>query len=293
MTEASDRQLDELFKADPAEYRRTLRTALGVMVNDQLPAAGDVVVVSQSSEQPSNDYAKRETGTLSRRDAGEAVPYILMVPKDWDGTVVIWVDPGGSKSLDFKDYGVITRSRFLHQKAAVICADLFGTGEFTHNIKPVPALAIEGYAKQKYAGFLHGYNRGILANRVHDLLTEIAFARSWKGTTKVHLMACANSGPESLLARALAGNAIDRCAIDLADVDFNKVTDDHDSMMLPGALKYGGIAGFVPLCDSGKTNLYNFGGNDSRIRATANIAFEPKSLPLEKATAWLLAADGE
>jgi len=45
------------------------------------------------------------------------------------------------------------------------------------NTKPVPALAIEGYAKQKYAGFLHGYNRGILANRVHDLLTEIAFAR--------------------------------------------------------------------------------------------------------------------
>jgi len=49
----------------------------------------------------------------------------------------------------------------------------------------------------------------------------------------------------------------------------------------------------VPLCDSGKTYLYNFGGNDSRIRATANIVFEAKSLPLEKATAWLLAADGE
>jgi len=59
MTEASDRQLDELFKADPAEYRRTLRTALGVMVKRSTPRGRRTsVVVSQSSEQPSNEYAQ-------------------------------------------------------------------------------------------------------------------------------------------------------------------------------------------------------------------------------------------
>ena len=39
--------------------------------------------------------------------------------------------------------------------------------------------------------------------------------------------------------------------------DFNQVTDANDPMLLPGALKYGGIYGLVPLCDKGETRLVN------------------------------------
>jgi hypothetical protein len=93
------------------------------------------------------------------------------------------------------------------------------------------------------------------------------------------------------LARALAANAVDRCAIDLANFDFQKVTDDHDPMMLPGALKYGGIGGFVPLCSSGKTLLDGFAASDVRAKPTSGVTLESKSLSPEKAIDWLLTAD--
>jgi len=66
----------------------------------------------------------------------------------------------------------------------------------------------------------------------------------------VDLIAINQSGPAALLAR-------DWRAKRLAEVQsiwrirLRSVTDAHDPMMLPGALKYGGVQGFIPLCDSG------------------------------------------
>lgn len=138
----------------------------------------------------------------------------------------------------------------LDRKIAVISADLFLTGEFGAH---AASEQIDGYSKQKYIGFQFAYNRGVVASRVHDLLSEIAFVRRWQGTREVDLIAFDKSGPVALLASGLAGDAISRSAIDLANFDFEQVTDAHDPMLLPGALKYGGIAGFIPLCDSGHT----------------------------------------
>jgi dienelactone hydrolase len=274
MAKTSDDQLDELYKNNLSEYCRIVRTALGVMVNDNLPAAGDVVV-GHSSGPLTNDGTLMESGTLSRRDAGESVPFVSLIPRDWAGDVVIWVHPDGKSSL-FDEAGSKNVRRILAEKSAVICADLFLTGEYARKRSAPPMLAIDGYSKQKYAGFLYAYNRGILGNQVHDLLTEISFARGWKNTRRVSLIAFAKSGPAAFLARALSGNAIDRCFIDLDGFDFDRVTDGHDPPMIPGALKYNGVAGLIPLCDTGRIVLHGYGG--LRDRSSSNVSLHTESL---------------
>jgi hypothetical protein len=115
---------------------------------------------------------------------------------------------------------------------------------------------------------------------VHDLLTTIAYARADSGTKHVQLIASRAVGPAALLARAMAADAIDRAAIDLGGFDFDRVTDPLDEMMLPGALKYGGINGFAALCTHGKTLIAGGRRNtESYPRAagtsTLNLRVEP------------------
>ena len=50
-------------------------------------------------------------------------------------------------------------------------------------------------------------------------------------------------------------NDVPAAQIDLGGFDFDRVSDPMDEMMLPGALKYGGIDGFAALCTHGRTLL--------------------------------------
>ena len=62
------------------------------------------------------------------------------------------------------------------------------------------------------------------------------------------VVASEKSGPVAVLACACAGETVNRAAINLGGFDFDQVTEPADPTLLPGALKYGGIYGFVPLC---------------------------------------------
>ena len=286
MTETSDRQLDELWKSDSAEYRRVVATALRVMVNDQLPDAPDVTL-SHSSGPMEHDGILVETGALGRRDQGEAVPIVSLTPRDWNGVVVVWVHPEGKSSLfNENDHPSADVRRLLDAKIAVISADLFLTGEF----KPAHPAGSAEYEKQQYAGFLYGYNRSLLANRIHDLLTVISYARHWNQTKELDLVAFDRSGPAALLARALAGDAVRRAAIDIDGFDFHQLTDPLDPMMLPGALKYGGIAGFLPLCQQGQTLLTGLRPSAMADRASGTTALQLRPDRLDSAAVlqWLM-----
>ena len=147
-----------------------------------------------------------EKGFLRRDGTGEQVPCAVVFPPDWNGTVVVWADPAGKAGL-FDREGRRLRPavrKLIEAKAAVICADLFLTGEYgpaaaPSNPNPAPS------ANPPYAAFTLGYNRGVLANRVHDLLTVLALARDWQGTKSLRLVGVGEAGPWALLARALGG----------------------------------------------------------------------------------------
>ena len=60
-----------------------------------------------------------------------------------------------------------------------------------------------------------GYNRPLLANRVHDILTAVAMAKRHEKTKTVHLVGLDKAGPWVLLARGLCGDAVARTAADI------------------------------------------------------------------------------
>ena len=285
MTESSDKQLANLFHDHPDEYQKDVTAALRVMVSDQLPTADEVTVSRSSGPQEQDGYVL-ETGALSRRGCGEAVPFASLVPTKWNGAVVVWANPQGFSSLFSTDGQPSSDAQgILRRNTAIICADLYLTGEFGQ----VAAAQNHGYEKQKYAGFQYAYNRGILANQVHDLLSEIAYAKGWKGTAEIGLVGCAKSGVPAYLATAIAGDAIRRSAIDLDQFDFDQVTDGLDAKMLPGALKYGGIRGFAALCSGHSMFLSGIHVEKSDDRC-AGIQIMADSAPTAKLIDWALAA---
>ena len=61
----------------------------------------------------------------------------------------------------------------------------------------------------------------------------------------------------AILAKALAGDAVAKTAADLNQFDFANIKDTADPMMLPGAVKYGGLGAFLALCAPGEVLVHN------------------------------------
>lgn len=272
LTMTSDKQIAAFIPktaAELPEYRRVIGTALRVMINDRLPVGGPMNL--QADVQQNKDAAlpppiisqlvrvidlsdgiRINHLLLSRIGEGEQVPAVVVQPQGYDGTAVIWAHPAGKASL-FRDGQLVPAAQqILQKRAAIFAADLFLTGEFCGaGVKPVD---------DKYAGFTFGYNRPLLSNRVHDLLTLTAYARHQQQTQKVHLLGFEGAGPWVLLARGLCGDVVARTAADFNQFRFENVRTINDEMMLPGALKYGGLPALAALAAPGELFVHNYQG---------------------------------
>lgn len=148
-----------------------------------------------------------------------------------------------------------------------------------------------------YAGYTFGYNRPLLANRVHDILTAVAYAHGQDKVKAVHLVGFEKAGPWVVLARGLCGDAVARTAVDLNQFRFESVRSLQDEMMLPGALKYGGLPAFGALCAPGELLAHNHRGTGSGAVLKAAYKSSGKAEHLqgpaermapEKVVEWLL-----
>lgn len=281
LTEASDKQMKALTDE---ERRKVVATALRVMINDKLPAADDI---EEASVDPlvETDGVRIRKVVLSRKGQGEQIPALGLMTGGFDGTVVVWVHPEGKASL-FKD-GKLTpiAKQILDAKAAILAPDVLGTGELR---------AAKSVADKNFAGFTYGYNRSLLANRAHDILTAVGYAKNHQKAKAVHLIGVDGAGPWVVLARGLCGDSVVRTAADLDAFTFAKVKATDDPMMLSGAIKYGGLPAFAALAAPGQIFLHNAAGTgvDEAIKAayTKRDAAEvrnAKETP-EAAVKWLL-----
>jgi hypothetical protein len=263
LTHAADAQMAELAKK-PDEYRKVVGSALRAMVADRLPEK--VEVAPNSFQEEKRDGFVIHRALLTRPGSGEQVPAAGLVPGDFNKTVVLWIHPDGKGSMFQADGKPVTAvQQLLDKKMAVLGVDLFMTGDFVQPGRPEPPAVKQIHHKDiAFAGYHLGYNRSLLANRVHDLLSAIAFAKSGVGAQEIHLLAFGKAGTGALLARALAGEAVAWSAIDLNGFDFDQVKTASDEMLLPGARKYGGVYGFAGLLNSGKTVLYHLPQNGRR-----------------------------
>jgi outer membrane protein assembly factor BamB/dienelactone hydrolase len=228
------------------DYQMMVRTALRVMVGDGLPSPGEVST-RKFGERPASggENPVRLERLLLSRGRGEAVPALALLPEKASGTVVVSVHHLGKRAAILDERGEIEplTARLLASGASVVALDPFLTGEYHLSEKPTPLPAVN----KNYAGYTFGYNRPLLAERVHDILTAVGYARDLPGTKRVRLVGLGKAGPWAILARALAMGAVERAYAEVGSFRFEEVKETSDEMMLPGALKYGGLPSFAAL----------------------------------------------
>jgi hypothetical protein len=257
MTEMADKQMKALEPKDEkslAEFRCVVGTAMRVMVNDSLPKSGDVEMKQQVKEIDLGNGTKLHQAVIGRKGANEAVPGIGLVGPGFNGTIVLWVHPAGKASLFAKGELTAEAKAILDQKAGIMAFDVFRTGELVGG---------EYAVDPKFAGYTFGYNRPLLAQRVHDILSAIRFARSHPACKSLRLVGWEAAGPWAALARALAGDVVDRAAVDMNQFRFENVQTTSDEMMLPGAVKFGGLPAFLALCAPNEVLAHNHAGTAS------------------------------
>lgn len=289
-TETSDKQIAALKPRDAEglkEYRRVIGAALRTMMNDRLPKADDIES-KNVGEVTEKDGVRFRRMLLGRKGAGEQVPVVAMAGKEFDGTAVVWIHSAGKSSL-WQDGKLTPAAKaILDRKAGIIAPDVFLTGEFGSKAPPI---------NTGYAGYTFGYNRTVLANRVHDILTVVAATLAEKGTKKVHLLGWEQAGPWVLLARPLCGDAVARTAADYHRFRFDAVQEMNDEMMQPGALKYGGLPALAALSAPAELYIHNHQGTGSGewLKPVYQVAGKPEQLQKvpdkaapDKVVEWLL-----
>jgi hypothetical protein len=291
LTSASDAQMRALVER-PDEYRSTVETALRAMIVEPKAAMPSpaVVPVPGSFKSLPGDGFDAHLALLARAGGKESIPAVALLPKGWkSGPIVIWTHPDGKSSL-FETDGrtpVPAVRDLLQRGAGVISADLFLTGEYHRNGQRTTLARVKD--EQTYHTYRDAYNRTILAQRVHDLLTIVAFTRE-RQPSAIHLLAIDRAGVWGLLARALAGDTIARASIDLHGFDFDRVTSGDDEMLLPGALKYGGVHAFLALCTKGETEVYAAPPSRTSTPSTPSVTLRTDAATADAMARWVLPA---
>ena len=97
--------------------------------------------------------------------------------------------------------------------------------------------------------YTFGYNHALFAQRVHDILTVVAFARKMDPKPKsIALVGLKGAGPWVAAAGAQCGDAVERTAVDTSGFRFESILDVHDVNFLPGGAKFGDLPGMLALC---------------------------------------------
>lgn len=238
LAEDSDKQLGEAAET-PEGRESILRPAVETVLGRSYAGAGAVEWELADKQDRGNHLEM--TGTLLNRTHGEEIGVTWLYPKDWKGRVAIWLDDRGRAGLAGAEV-----ERLVAAGTAVIGADLLFQGG-----DPVTQTRVVENPRE-FAGYTHGYNHSLFAQRVHDLLTLVGFLRNTKvgshpSPESVVLAASGQSGVVALAARALAGSAVDRCAVDTGGFRFGQVLDYRDPMFLPGGSKYLDVSGLAIL----------------------------------------------
>ena len=294
MARESDRQLAALTPTDAkslATFRDVVGGAVDTLIGRRLTTA-DQVQAETVAEEARNGY--RERRLLIRNAHGEELPAILLVAGPagsarTPGRAVAWITGRGKSSLfDAAGRPIAPVRRMLAAGVSVLGVDLLYQGEFLEDEQAqVTARRVEN--PRPYAGYTIGYNHPLFAQRVHDVLSAIAFLRQLSGPdqmTGVDLVGLAGGGPLAAAARAQAGDAVTAAAIDTEGFRFATTVSLTDPSFLPGIVKYGDVPALLAAGAPGRLWLAGEGrGTPSLVTAAYRAAGAPQQLTTASAGA--------
>jgi hypothetical protein len=219
--------------------------AIEILIGRTFATAGTVSWLA-GTKTDRGSYTELE-GTLQNESYTESLPVKWLYPKQRNGHAVVWLGDAGSRSMLSGDGTPLSAVRaLLDSGALVVGADLFSPSADPH--APTRSVA----SPREFAGYTHGYNHSLFAQRTHDVLSIIGFLRNSPPNTiptpsRVLVAAWGSAGPIALCARVIAGAAIDKLAVDTNGFRFARILDYRDPMFLPGGSKYLDLPGIIAL----------------------------------------------
>ncbi len=273
---ASQKQIAALAPKDTAslkEFRRVIGGALEVMIGRSLPPGGSTEF--EQTAETTRDGFREFTGKLRLKAQGEELPTVFLLPENYNRQVVLWFD-GEGKGRIFESSGkpIPEVAKLLNAGFAVASADLYLTGEFTADGKPVAEMPVVKNPRE-FAGYTLGYNHPLFSQRVHDILTMTSSTKFHEQTPEhVHLVGVNGAGIHVAAACVIAGKAVSSAAVDTAGYRFATITQIRDVNLLPGAVKYGDVPAILALCPPTKLAV---AGETAESAALAQSAFKAAS----------------
>jgi dienelactone hydrolase len=247
--------------------RETVGAAVEVLIGRTLANAG--TVTWKMKDKSDRGAFVELSGVIHNTTHHEELPVIWLHPKQNKGRAVVWLDDSGKAAL-YSANGSIKPAvqRLVDAGYTVLGADLLYQGEFVANGQ-APSQTRTVANPREFAGYTFGYNSSLFAQRTHDVLTLVTFLRkanipSQPNPVSVSFAGFGKTGAIIAAARALAGNAIDRAAVNTGGFRFAQLLDYRDPQFLPGGAKYLDIPGLLalggpsPLWLAGETNAPAF-----------------------------------
>ncbi len=240
--EDSQRQLHQAAESNPAAARTLVAQGLEIVLGRTLAEAGPVVLfVSKDTRRES---WRERWGVLRNSAHREEVPVLVLDPLQPDGDTVLWLHARGKAGL-LDDQGVPTGPirALLAGGKTVVGLDLFMQGEFLVDGQPVSQTRRVKNPREA-AAYTFGYNHSLFAQRVHDVLTGLAFIRDAK-PRRMMLVGLDGAGSWAAAALSVAPGALAAAAIDTGGFRFASITDLQDPDFLPGGAKYADLPGML------------------------------------------------
>jgi cephalosporin-C deacetylase-like acetyl esterase len=251
-----DRESLEAWKSEVSE-------TLGVLLHTSLPETVDVL----DRRRLSISSGRAEALTLSRVESDEAVRALWVEPSSWRGAVrVIASSTTFTEHLGVEAWEELLRDAHANNGDALLFVDVLGVdGSLGARFDD---------SRSGYEGYTTGYNRSLIAERVHDLLTAIAHARGRVESGQVHLVGLSRAGPWAILAAALSKDSLASLVANRS-WEFADLRDARHPDFLPGALRLGDMTGISAACAPLKIKF-----TDSRpISSLLNDAWTAAGVP--------------
>lgn len=255
-TEDAKKQLNALIPSSQdsfEKYQKVVGGAIDVVIGRKMPPASAIEYEATKKEDRGNYF--EILGVVQNKTAGEALPVAFFYPKEWNGKAILWFSGAGKNGLyqDGKPNAHV--QKLIASGYAVGSADLLFQGEFNADGK-TPEKTRRVANTREAAGYTFGYNHSLAAQRIHDVMTMVSFAKNYERQPS-EIILVGNDGAGQIVTSALpqVGNAVTECYADTAGFRYHGVKDLHDPNFLPGAAKYFDLPGFISLAPQVKVYL--------------------------------------
>jgi hypothetical protein len=268
----------------PETLRKLVLPAVETLVGRTLADSGETVFNMTKTTITGGAPWSVMSGLIINRARDERPMFTMLVPTNPVGRTVVWLTRDGKAGLFGADGEPLPPVRELLRSGCTVAGvDLFMQGEFLTNGAPVTATRRVKNPREA-AAYTFGYNHTLFAQRVHDVLTVVAFLGRGDKPPRLSAVALdAETGPILAAARAVSGGAIRDAVIDTGGFRFGDVADIHSPAFLPGGAKYLDVPGMIAGAQPGNLLLADRPDGWALVAGTFRASPEAKLAKLDVA----------